>query len=235
MPLLLFGDLVFQHFHILTPDAVVIVILHGDVHAVPAARAAPVVEEGKLERKAAVKVVEAGAPPVKDGRLIFGLCELVVDVLVFNGFGVIAVRYPAHPVPVHFPVREGLLGGGGNVLSFREQPRRPCFSGFLPAGFPALLLFRNRLRLLSGAKQRIEVFGFVRPHTGIEEPGADDVFQHFFQRQTVSFIHSQKEEREHEADHQEHGGTVPDTATGKQVSREAHRRRAGKTNKLAPR
>lgn len=79
----------------------------------------------------------------------------------------------------------------------------------------------------------IEVFGFVRPHTGIEEPGADDVFQHFFQRQTVSFIHSQKEEREHEADHQEHGGTVPDTATGKQVSREAHRRRAGKTNKLA--
>ena len=49
-----------------------------------AARAAPVVEEGKLERKASVKVVEAGAPPVKDGRLIFGLCELVVDVLVFN-------------------------------------------------------------------------------------------------------------------------------------------------------
>ncbi len=77
-----FGDLVFQHFHILTPDAVVIIVLHGDVHAVPAARAAPVVEEGKLERKAAVKVVEAGAP---------------------------------------FPVREGLLGGGGNVLSFREQ------------------------------------------------------------------------------------------------------------------
>ena len=42
-----------------------------------------------------------------------------------------------------------------------------------------------------------------------------------------------RQEREHEADHQEHGGTVPDTATGKQVSREAHRRRAGKTNKLA--
>ncbi|ACR74567.1 Hypothetical protein EUBREC_2714 [Agathobacter rectalis ATCC 33656] len=121
----------------------------------------------------------------------------------------------------------------GMFFPFVNRPVRPCFSGFLPAGFPALLLFRNRLRLLSGAKQRIEVFGFVRPHTGIEEPGADDVFQHFFQRQTVSFIHSQKEEREHEADHQEHGGTVPDTATGKQVSREAHRRRAGKTNKLA--
>ena len=43
-----FGDLVFQHFHILTPDAVVIIVLHGDVHAVPAARAASVVEEGKL-------------------------------------------------------------------------------------------------------------------------------------------------------------------------------------------
>ena len=33
--------------------------------------------------------------------------------------------------------------------------------------------------------------------------------------------------------YQEHGSAVPDTATGKQVSREAHRRRAGKTNKLA--
>ena len=41
------------------------------------------------------------------------------------------------------------------------------------------------------------------------------------------FIHSQKEEREHEAGHQEHGGTVPDTATGKQVGWEAHRRCAG--------
>ena len=116
---------------------------------------------------------------------------------------------------------------------FVNRPVRPCFSGFLPAGFPALLLFCNRLRLLSGAKQRIEVFGFVRPHPGIEEPGADDVFQHFFQRKAIPFIHSQKEEREHEADHQEHGGAVPDTATGKQVGREAHRRRAGKTNKLA--
>src|SRR5699024_11892573 len=35
------------------------------------------------------------------------------------------------------------------------------------------------------------------------------------------------------ADHQEHGGAVSDTATGKQVGRKAHRRRAGKTNKLA--
>ena len=50
------------------------------------------VEEGKLERQGAVKVVEAGAPPVKDGRLIFGLCELVVDVLVFNGLGVIDAK-----------------------------------------------------------------------------------------------------------------------------------------------
>ena len=47
----------------------ILVVLHGDVDAVPAFRAAPVIEEGELERKGAVKVVEAGAPPVKDGRL----------------------------------------------------------------------------------------------------------------------------------------------------------------------
>ena len=138
MPLLLWRS-GFPAFPRLTPDAVVTIVLHGDVHAVPAARAAPVVEEGKLERKAAVKVVEAGAPPVKDGRLIFGLCELVVDVLVFNGFGVIAVRYPAHPVPVHFPVREGLLGGGGNVLSFREQAGKALLFRLSACGLSALL------------------------------------------------------------------------------------------------
>ena len=105
-----FGDLVFQHFHILTPDAVVIVILHGDVHAVPAARAAPVVEEGKLERKATVKVVQTGAPPVKDGRLIFGLCELVVDVLVFNGFWCNSGPLPGTPHPGTFPGKGGSAG-----------------------------------------------------------------------------------------------------------------------------
>ena len=63
------------------------------VDDVPAARAAPMVEERKLKRQGAVKVVQTGAPPVKDGRLIFGLSELVVDVLIFNGFGVIAVLH----------------------------------------------------------------------------------------------------------------------------------------------
>ena len=102
--------------------------IRDSVHAVPAARAAPVVEEGKLERKAAVKVVKAGAPPVKDGRLIFGLCELVVDVLVFNGFGVIAVRYPAHSVDVYkrqgsqFPKRQ----------RFSLRPLRPVLQPLLP-------------------------------------------------------------------------------------------------------
>ena len=137
-----FGDLVLQHFHILTPDAVVVVLLHGDVDAVPAARAAPMVEERKLKRQGAVKVVQTGAPPVKDGRLIFGLGELVVDVLIFNGFGVIAVLHPAHPIPVHFPVREGLLGGGGNVLSLCEQAKKARLVRLFACGLsgPAVVL-----------------------------------------------------------------------------------------------
>ena len=34
------------------------------------------------DRQGAVKVVQAGAPPVKDGRLIFGLGELVVEMCI---------------------------------------------------------------------------------------------------------------------------------------------------------
>ena len=108
------GDLVVQHFHILLTDAVVLVVLHGDVDAVPAFLTAPVIEEGELERKGAVKVVEAGTPPVKDGRLIFGLGELVVDVLILDGFRVVVLR----------PVREGLLGGGGNVFFLCKQAEK---------------------------------------------------------------------------------------------------------------
>ena len=86
-----FGNLVFQHFHILGPDTVKLVMPRGDIHGVLAFRPGVVVDEGKLEGQGAVKVVQEGAPPVKDSRLIFGLRELVVDVLKLHRLCVNAV------------------------------------------------------------------------------------------------------------------------------------------------
>lgn len=142
---------------------------------------------------------------------------------------------PSYPLS-RTPKFQCLLREDGETPEWCEGERLMCAGGSwtpsigqAPEGWHEGSGFSSRRILEADVPQTY----YLRPHTGIEEPGADDVFQHFFQREAVPFIHSQKEEREHEADHQEHGSAVPDTATGKQVSREAHRRRAGKTNKLA--
>ena len=46
---------------------------------------------------------------------------------------------------------------------FVNRPRRLCFSGFLPAGFPALLLFCNRLSIpkIASIKQDLSDAGVV--------------------------------------------------------------------------
>ena len=71
----------------------------------------PAVDKGELERQGAVKVIEKGAPPAEDGRLILGGCHGVVDVLVFHGFGVEPAGELAHAVRVHGDIGDGLLGG----------------------------------------------------------------------------------------------------------------------------
>ena len=53
-----FGDLVFQHPGIFLPDAVEIVIPLGDIHPVAAPGMGTAVNERKLERQGAVKVIE---------------------------------------------------------------------------------------------------------------------------------------------------------------------------------
>ena len=60
---------------------------------------------------AAVKIVQEITPVLKNGVLIFILCQLVIDVVKTDGFGIIPILHPANPVPCHFPVRNRLLGG----------------------------------------------------------------------------------------------------------------------------
>ena len=51
------GDLAFEHFHILAPDAVEIILLCRDIHLVAVGVAAAAVHKGKLERQRAVKII----------------------------------------------------------------------------------------------------------------------------------------------------------------------------------
>ncbi len=105
------GDLPLEHGHELAPDAVIGVLLVGDIHLVPAGAVGPAVDKGELERQGAVKVVEKGAPAAEDGGLILRGRNRVVDVLIFHGLGEQAAGELAHPVRVHRHIGDGLLGG----------------------------------------------------------------------------------------------------------------------------
>ena len=69
------------------------------------------IEEGELKIHRAVKIVEKVAPALKDGRLIFVQVELVVDVLVLDGFGVMLICDPADAVRPHSLKRNAVLCG----------------------------------------------------------------------------------------------------------------------------
>ena len=105
------GDLPLEHGHELAPDAVIGVLLGGDIHLVPAGAVGPAVDKGELERQGAVKVVEEGAPAAENSGLILAACHRVVDVLIFHGLGEQAAGELTHPVRVHRHIGDGLLGG----------------------------------------------------------------------------------------------------------------------------
>ena len=64
------GNLVFQHGRKLRPDAVVFILLHGDIDGITVSRPGAVVDKGKLERQGVVKVIEKRAIAVENSGLI---------------------------------------------------------------------------------------------------------------------------------------------------------------------
>ena len=74
------------------------------------------VDEGQLEMNRAVKEIQKAAPFLKDGLLILLLSQLIVDVLVLNGFCVVAVGYAADAVRKHPLKRDRLLRGARNTV-----------------------------------------------------------------------------------------------------------------------
>ncbi len=148
----------FQHFHILTPDAVVIIVCIGDVHAVCRlprqlrwlkAQSWNRLLSSKLSRRSTRQIARTDLRTVP---------ELVVDVTSYSMvFGANGGPLPGTPVGT-FPGKGGLLERWWGMFFFRAFVNRPSeahCSGFLPAHFPAFCCFRNRLRLRCARQQRI--------------------------------------------------------------------------------
>ena len=110
------GDLAFEHFHILAPDAVEVILLRRDIHLVAVGVAAAAVDKGKLERQRAVKIIQARAPPADNGSLILRGRHGIIDVLIFQRLCVKPAGELADAVRVHGDIGNGLLGGQRPVL-----------------------------------------------------------------------------------------------------------------------
>ena len=75
------------------------------------AHIALVVDERQLKADTGIEVVEEVAPAFKDGVLILVLCQLVVNVVESDGFGIQMFLHPADTVAPHFQIRNGTLHG----------------------------------------------------------------------------------------------------------------------------
>ena len=74
------------------------------------------VHKGQLKADGAVEEVQEGAPLLEDSSFILLLGQLIVDVLILNGFGVIPVADAADAIREHSLKRDGLLRGTGNAI-----------------------------------------------------------------------------------------------------------------------
>ena len=92
------------------------------------------VHKGQFKLDAGIKEVQETAPFLKNGGLVLLLRQLIIDVLILDGAGVIVCFHPAGAILKHPLHGDGLLGGPGHS--------RLCV---LPA-----LLRRLRLAVLTG-------------------------------------------------------------------------------------
>ena len=106
------GELVSQHLGVFRADAVKGVAFERNVDdAAGGFLGAGQIQKRQLERDRAVEIVQEITPAVKDGGFILVLIELVVDIRILQGFGVVTVIYPADAVRPHSLIRNAVLRG----------------------------------------------------------------------------------------------------------------------------
>ena len=104
------GKLLSQHLRIFHTHIVKRVVLRLDLdYLVVLAHIALMVDERQLKADTGIEVVEEVAPAFKDGVLILVLCQLVVNVVESDGFGIQMFLHPADTVAPHFQIWNGTL------------------------------------------------------------------------------------------------------------------------------
>ena len=135
----------------------------------------------------------------KMASLVLLLGELVIDVLILDGAGVVVGLHPAGAILKHPLHGDGLLGGPGHS--------RLCSGGASaqPAACCAYRsFFQNGIMGHASLHQnRIVIVGLVGANLRAEKPGLHIVRQQLFQGLTVLFVHSKKERRQHHRHHAE--------------------------------
>lgn len=119
------GKLLPQHLGILGTNIVKAVLLERNANALFKLGAVRChVHEGQLKFDGAVEEVQKTAPFLKNRRLILLLCQLIVDVLILDGAGVVVGLHPAGAILEHPLHGDGLLGGPGHSSLRRYSARR---------------------------------------------------------------------------------------------------------------
>ena len=132
------GKLVLEHLRVFGADAVELVALGRDGDALgEALLGCGEVHKGELELHGAVKVIQEITPRLKDGGLVLVLRELVVDVLVLDGLGVMRIGDAADTVGPHTLIGDAVL----RRLLFLIRPVRSGDGGLDLFSFGAGQLF----------------------------------------------------------------------------------------------
>ena len=125
------GKLLAEHLRVLSTNIIKAVLLVRDADGlfkVCAVRGS--VHKGKFKVDARIKEVEERTPFLKNGGLVLLLRQLIIDVLILDGTGVVAGAHPAGAVLKHPLKRDALLCRAGH-----------CGLGRL---FAVLILFQKR-------------------------------------------------------------------------------------------
>ena len=113
------SKLLLQHLAVLRTNRIELVLFEWDTDTFfKALRISPHVHKGQLKVNGTVKEIQEAAPFIKNGSFVLLLCQLVVDVLELNGFGVIIVCHTTNPIREHSLKRDRLLGSLRNTVIF---------------------------------------------------------------------------------------------------------------------